>query len=300
MLDPKIKTLIKIVELGSYTKASENLALTQPAVSHHIKMLEREYDIKIFYSDKKNLKLTPEGEILLKYARRAQAISTNARQAIEDNRLNLKHLTIAMTPSANEQYIPQALAIYCNEHPATHINIQTDTIKHIYNKLKDYEVDIGIVEGRPELPGLISILLDTDCLSLVVSPEHRFARRKSVTLSDLKGENFILRSKKAGTRKLFESYLNKNDFNLSALNIIIETDNLSTIKELVALNYGITIISNSSCTEEERSGKLVIVPIDGVVMLREINMVHNADFDHADIFADLKDIYKRLDSLHRV
>lgn len=71
MIDPKIRTLIRVIEEGSFTRAAAALHLTQPAVSHHIRQLEAEYGIPIFRPDKKELVPTPEGAVLIKYARRA-------------------------------------------------------------------------------------------------------------------------------------------------------------------------------------------------------------------------------------
>ena len=85
-----------------------------------------------------------------------------------------------------------------------HINICTDTIHHIYDKLKSYELDVAIVEGNITSPDYKSILLDTDYLCLCVSPHHPLAGRSSVSLQEIKEEKFILRSKTAGTRLLFE------------------------------------------------------------------------------------------------
>lgn len=82
MFDAKIETLLEVISAGSYTRAAQRLSLTQPAVSHHMRQLEQEFGIHIFYKDKKELRLTPEGEILVKYARRALAVYRNARQAI--------------------------------------------------------------------------------------------------------------------------------------------------------------------------------------------------------------------------
>ena len=84
MIDPKLKTLLCVVKEGSYTKAADVLALSQPAVSYHVRQLEDEIGIKIFYKNQKKLTLTPEGEVLLKYARRLEAISDSARRALAD------------------------------------------------------------------------------------------------------------------------------------------------------------------------------------------------------------------------
>ena len=84
MIDPKLKTLLSVEKEGSFTRAAEVLALSQPAVSYHIRQLEAEYAIKIFYRTPQKLTLTPEGEVLVKYARRLENISENARRALMD------------------------------------------------------------------------------------------------------------------------------------------------------------------------------------------------------------------------
>ena len=294
MVDVKIKTLLTIVETGNYTRAAQLLNLTQPAVSHHIRMLEAEYGIKIFNRNKKELLLTPEGAVLEKNARRVCSINAAARQAIDDCRRQIKHITVGITQTAAESLMPQVMATYCNDHPHTHINIITDTINNIYNRLKIFELDVGIVEGKVSDPSFTSVLLDTDFLCLIVSPEHRFAKQRSVSLRELMKEKFILRSSNAGTRLLFDSYLRSHSETIRNLNVIMEMDNVTMIKELVAQNMGISIIAHSACREEEQQGRLAVVPIENANMFREINMIHHQDFTHPEILEDFRKIYNRL------
>ena len=112
MFDAKIETLLEVISAGSYTRAAQRLSLTQPAVSHHMRQLEQEFGIHIFYKDKKELRLTPEGEILVKYARRALAVYRNARQAIEDSRICMSHIGVGITHTVGESCVPQVLAEY--------------------------------------------------------------------------------------------------------------------------------------------------------------------------------------------
>ena len=84
MIDPKIKTLLTLTEVGNYTQTAKRLALTQPAVSYQIKSLEEQYGIEIFYRGNRQLKPTPEGEILISYARSLAKMEKNARGAKED------------------------------------------------------------------------------------------------------------------------------------------------------------------------------------------------------------------------
>lgn len=209
MFDAKIETLLEVISAGSYTRAAQRLSLTQPAVSHHMRQLEQEFGIHIFYKDKKELRLTPEGEILVKYARRALAVYRNARQAIEDSRICMSHIGVGITHTVGESCVPQVLAEYCNQTPGVHINIVTDTIKNLYDMMRSYELDVAIVDGQFPASGYTEVLLDTDYLCLVVSPIHPLARRASVAIGALQGERFIMRPKGAGTRSMFESYLSE-------------------------------------------------------------------------------------------
>ena len=97
MIDNKVKTLLMLESTRSYTKAAQALSLTQPAVSYHIRQLEEEYQTTIFFRGKKELKLTPEGKILVRYAHRMMALSNAARQAIEDAKRELKRVSVGIT-----------------------------------------------------------------------------------------------------------------------------------------------------------------------------------------------------------
>lgn len=294
MFDMKAKTLLAVIETGSYTKAAQQLNLTQPAVSHQIRMLETEFDIKIFYKNKNKLKLTPQGKILVQYARRAAAVYSNAWQAIADSKTETSHLNVGITPTAGETIIPQVLATLCNENPHIHINICVNTIQKIYTRLKAYELDFAVVEGGMPDTALVSTTLDTDYLCLAVSPMHRLARAKTVSVEDIRHEKLILRSRSAGTRQLFEKHLGARDMSLEEFNVMMELDNVAMIKELVTMDLGITIIAKSACREELASGRMAIIPIENSSMVRQIDMVYQKDFLHNELIENIRGIYEQL------
>ena len=291
MIDTKVKTLTTLVQVGSYTQTAKLLSLTQPAVSHQIKQLEQIYNIKIFYDDKKPLTLTPEGEVLVKYANRLLAIDGRIAKAIEDVKKSVNSFTVGITATVGEYMFSQLIVSYCNEHPDVHINIITDNIKNIYSKLLNYELDWAIVEGQIKNDNFTSVLLDTDYLCLVVSPQNPLASKSNVTLRELKKEKFILRSPDTGTRSLFENTLIGNSESIENFNVIIEIDNISTIKELVAANLGVTVMAHSACREEEATGQLVIVPVENFNPVREINIIYNKTFEHTDIIDKIRRSY---------
>ena len=138
------------------------------------------------------------------------------------------------------------------------------------------------------------MILDTDYLCLIVAPTHPFARHTQVRLEELKNEKLILRPIGAGTRALFETCLHNHLETIHNFNVIMELDNISMIKDLVASNLGVSIMAHSACVQEIRQNKLVGVQIADASMMREIHMVVQKDFAHGEVLEDFKRIYNSL------
>ena len=298
MLSPKVQTLISVCENLSFTRAAEELCLTQPAVSHHIKQLESELNIKLFVRDGNSLKLTPEGEITLKYARRMSALYSNLQTALSDEKRNLNRLTVGITHTAESNPIAEVLATYSSEHDGVRIKMITNTINNLYYILKTYDIDLVIAEGKFNDPDFNSILIDTDCLYLAVSTESSLSKKSMVTLSDLKREKMILRLPNSGTRNLFVSHLESNGLTLDDFNVILEVDNIATIKDLVRREFGVSILPKSACLDELKKGKISLLPVENLSMTREINLMYHKDFGHDSILRDIIKTYNETVKLY--
>jgi DNA-binding transcriptional LysR family regulator len=130
--------------------------------------------------------------------------------------------------------------------------------------LEDYQVDLIIVEGRNIDKRYSSLLLDTDSLVLAVGQGNPLSKKSMVTINELEEEKMILRGANSGTRQLFEASLHSQGLSLDNLNIILEADNIGTIKELVIKNIGVSVLARSACLDEEKDHKLVLLPIEGL------------------------------------
>ena len=292
MVDPKLETLLHVAEVGSFTQAAKILSLTQPAVIQHIKQLEKELGIRIFNRSEGQLHLTTEGELVLGYAKRVRMLYQNLQQSLSDYKSQAKRLSVGITHTAESNLIAEVLAQYCSEHPGVRLTILTDTISNLYNKLKTYEIDIAVVEGKVYDASLNSILIDTDCLVLAVANESPLARKSSVTLDELKKENLILRLPSSGTRNLFVSHLESNGMSIDEFNIILEVDNIATIKDLIRRGFGVSILAKSACYDEASKGKMRLLPVENLGMIREINLVYTPDFEHVSMLRDIARIYE--------
>lgn len=292
MLDPKIYSLLQVYESGSFIAASKKLSITQPAVSHHIKALEEELNVTIF--DRRNGKvvLTREGEEVIKCAKKMQGLYHNLKQNLRDSKNLVTHLTIGVTHTAESNPIAEALAKYCAENDNVIIKMITGAINNLYSKLRDYEIDLAVVEGRITDPSIHHLLMDTDYLVLAVSVNHPFAKREMITLSELKKERMILRLPNSGTRNLFVAHLESNNMSLSEFNVILELDNIATIKDLIRRDFGVSILPRSVCLDELKKKKIAVLLVENLSMIRETNLAYHKDFAQMDILQDIVKAYR--------
>lgn len=291
MVDVKLNTLLKVYEMGSYTRAAEKLSLTQPAVSKHIRQLERELGVSIFDRTGPKLRLTPEGKLIVRYAERVIALSDGLRRALADRSRAVDRLRVGVTHTSESSIVAEVLARYTEENVNTRITLRTDALASLYEMLKSYQIDIAIVEGDVSDPAIRTIRLDTDNLAVAVSNEHPLASRPSVTIDELRRERLILRLPSSGTRTLFDANLESRGMSPDDFNVILEVDNIATIKDLVRRNYGVSVLARSACMDELRKGKIRMLPIEDLTMVRQINLLYHHTLEHAEVLQDIVRIY---------
>lgn len=291
MIDQKLLSLLKVSELKSYTKAAQQLSITQPAVSQHIKALEQELGVRIFERITGQLIVTKQGEEVVKCAKKMLGLYNNLRQDLRDSRRLTTHLSIGVTHTAESNPIAEALAKYCAANEGISIKMITDTISNLYTMLNTYELDLAIVEGRIADPNIHYLLLDTDYLVLAVSVNHPFAKRSMVTLNELKKERMILRLPDSNTRNLFVAHLESNNMSISDFNVVLEIDNMATIKDLIRRDFGVSILARSVCLDELKKGKIAVLPVENLSMMREINIAYHNDFKQFDVLHDIMKVY---------
>lgn len=290
-MDQKLITLLTLCDTGTCTRAAQRLSLTQPAVSQQISRLEVELDTKLFNRVHGQYLLTEEGKIVVQYAHRVQALEEVLKQKLLDNRNNQQRFSIGVTHTTESNILVNVIAQYCNIHDGIKINIISNDINTLYSKLKSFMIDMAFVEGRITDSSLSTVLLDTDSLILAVSPKHPFAKRGSISIFELQQAKLIMRLPDSGTRRLFESHLMSRGLSIDDFNVILEIDNIATIKDLIRRNFGVSILGKSACQDELNKGKLIALPIEDLSMIREINMVYHKNFTQKSFLNDIVRLY---------
>lgn len=292
MLSTRTKTLIAVADYRNFTKAASVLCLTQPAVSHHISQLEDELGVSLFIRKKNGLELTPEGEIIVRYARRMSVLYNKLRKDLTDIEKQPAKLCVGITHTAESNLTTEALARCSSEADGFSIMVVTDTINNLYNRLENYELDLAIVEGTGSPQSFSSLVLNTDFLVCVMSSENHLSGNAMITLSELRNEPMILRLPSSATRIQFDSELRNLGDAPENYNIILEVDNIATIKDLVKKNLGISVLPQSACQKEIRKGNLIALPIENLSMARETRIVYNKDFSRMDILQTITAAYR--------
>ena len=135
-------------------------------------------------------------------------------------------------------------------------------------------------------------MLDTDYLVCVLSSQHPLAKNSSISLNQLKKENMILRLPSSSTRSLFEATLISINESIDSFNVLLEVDNVSTIKQLVMNNFGVSILPQSVCIKDVKKGKIKTLPIENLSMTRQMNIAYNKDFANTDVLNDIVTLYR--------
>ena len=200
MLSVKLNTLLTVAEQQNFTKAAEQLSLTQPAVSHHISQLEEEFGVSLFIRGKSGLKLTQEGETVVRCARRMSALYEKLLTDLANIDKQITKLRVGITHTAESNLTAEVLAKCSGAENGISITIVTDVINNLYDMLENYEIDLAIAEGNYFEPAFNSVVLDTDFLVCIVSTENPLAENTIITLEQLKKEQLILRLPASATR----------------------------------------------------------------------------------------------------
>ena len=273
-MDIKLETFVAVAEIKSFTKASEILNITQPAVSQHIKFLEDYYGVAFIKKSGKIIKLTEEGKILYKYAKELNKIYINLEQEFrnKDSINKIYHVGASMTIGG--YILPYILADYKNCYKNIDILLQVNNTEEIIQKLLNRKIDLALIEGNFDKEKFKYTKYKTDELVLAVSYLHEFAKHKSINVEDILKGKLILREKGSGTREIFENKISELGYDLKDFKPYMELGSISAIKSLIEANLGYSILSKETVKKEVALGKIKIVPIKGLKIFRDFNFIY--------------------------
>lgn len=256
--------------------------------------LEEELGTQIFLRKKGEIVLSQEGEIALLYAKRIRALQDKMRDKIKNAKANIRKIRIGITHTQESGYMIEALSKIALGDDNINITFITDTIKNLYVMLENFELDILIIEEKPTNPDFNFMVIDTDMLMCMASSQNPIAQKPAITLNELKKQHLILRLPTSATREKFANSLEAIGESIDNFDVIIEVDSISTIKNLVKKDVGVSILSKGACMKELRKNSLVALPIENLSMTRETTIVYHKTFNHVEIIERIASAYQEI------
>lgn len=274
MEDHKLKVFCTVAETKSFSKTSEIIHLTQPAVSLQIQSLEEKYETKLFDRSSSTVILTPAGEVLYKYAKEILTLYASAEKAIGKQIGLVKgSITIGAGSNIGNYLLPSVITDFKQTHPKIKIYLLVGNTKRVIELLNSGNIDLGLVEGDIARQKMIVKKLISDELVLIVPPHHPLAKKKEVSLSELTEEPFIFREAGSGTRQIIEKFFARNGITLQDMKISIILGSTEAIKDAVENGLGVSIISRWAARKENKYGTLKLLNIEGVNMVRDFSLI---------------------------
>ena len=276
MLDLKVHTFLKVVELGSYTAAANALHLTQPAVTQHIARLEEHYGCRLFRPEGRGVRLTEAGENFLHYARMQYANELYLQRNLERIRMPLR---LGSTLSIADYYLPELILPLCGQEP--HLpSVDVANTEVLLGRLLAGELDAAFIEGIFDRTLFEARVFSVPEFVPVASAEHPLAGRE-VTLEELHAWPVICREAGSGTRAVMENYLTQQNDSTKSFAAVWEIGSFALIKQLLRGTGAVSFMYEAVARREMEEGTLTRLSI------------RDYDVRHALHFVYLKNTMRR-------
>jgi DNA-binding transcriptional LysR family regulator len=270
-----LQVFLSVSKHLNYTRAGEEINLSQPSVSVRIHQLESELRAKLFEQLGKKVVLTDAGQLLVPYANRVIAAIEDAHHAIDELQgLERGSLRIGASTTPGMYLVPQVVARFKRSHPKIDIHLRIKDTREVEDGVLNNEFDFGFVGGHLAAAEVSAHAWLTDELLLVVSPDHRLRNKKTVRKQDLEGESFIVRESGSATRATIVTQLQQANFELET---VIEMENPESIKKAVQSGLGIAFISKFAIATELKAKTLTAIRVRNLTINRELKIVHRKD-----------------------
>ena len=256
---------------SSYSRAAEELHLTQPAVSIQVRQLEHHAGLPLFEQLGRKIHLTAAGRELRQHC---IAILHQFREADEAlaalKGIRGGKLAIAVI-SAGDYFFPRLLAEFCNRHEGVTVELIVDNREEVIRQLADNAADLAVMLRPPEARDMRAQPFAPQPQVIVAAPGHRFARRRRIRLSDLAGERFIIRERGSDTRISMDEAFAEHGFKPQ---VAMEIKSFETIKQAVMAGMGVSFLSAHTISQELELGRIAVLRVEGWPVVRNWHVVH--------------------------
>jgi LysR family cyn operon transcriptional activator len=268
----QLRVFQSAVRHRGFTRAGEELRLSQSTVSQHIQQLEKELGCQLFMRVGKRVVVTEAGDILFQHTEKIFRDLKNAEVAVRDlSALKRGTVRFGVGPTTLTYRLPQVLAAYKRRFPEIDLIVLAGTTEFLLEAMKQQKLDMAVVmQPTPPLPGMHVTPLGREEMVLVLPSDHPLAARKFLPPADLAPLRFILYGKNTTMQNQIERYFAALGI---APRVVMEVENNEAIKSLVSSGLGASILPLCAVSSRASSGRLRVVRVQGPPLLRELALV---------------------------
>ena len=270
----QLKVFETVARHLSFSRAAEELHLTQPAVSTQVRTLEGHVGLALFEQLGKKIYLTQGGTELLYYSRAIIAQFQDAEEALAHFKgISGGTLNVAVI-SAGDYFFPHLLVEFARQHPGVKLHLTVHNREELLGQLANNLTDLAIMVRPPHNLDTLNESFAPHPYVIVAAPGHHLAGRKRILMEVLMREAFVVREKGSDTWFSMEAGFGEH---LADLKIAMEIKSTETIKQAIIAGMGIGFLSAHTIGQELRTGSLVVLPVKGFPLMLDWYVVHRND-----------------------
>lgn len=283
MLDTRLHTFLVLCETMNYTRAAEQLCITQPAVTHHVHFLEDHYGCRLFSYEGKTLRLTDAG---LRLRELVRSLAYNCDQV--EQRMAAPEavsLRVGATKTIGEYVIAPQVQRFLQAHPTARFSLLVENTQILLRELEGGRLDFALVEGFFDQEKYAAKMYRREAFLGVCAPTHRFAGR-AVPFDELVQERLLVREAGSGTRAVFEQALRRRSRTLRSFPSLACISDFAMIKTLVRDGVGVSFLYAAVVERELAAGTLAQFTLEGEPLSGAFHFVCLKDNQFADAWTD--------------
>lgn len=282
----QLEVFESVARLLSYTKASKELHLSQPAVSMQIKQLEENAGLPLFEQLGRKIYLTEAGQEMYHYCRTIAQQLDEAKEVFQQLKgLQSGQLKITVASTANA-FATRMLSMFSKKYEGSTVSLDVTNRERLLRQLADNEKDIAIMGRPPEDADLVTEPFAENPLVVVAAPDHPLVAQQPIPLYILQDQTFVVREQGSGTRIAMQRFFDEHNLRITTS---MEMNENEAIKQAVQAGMGLGIVSIHTLELELETNRLVILDVEDFPIMRHWYLVHRKEKRLSPITQAFKD-----------
>jgi DNA-binding transcriptional LysR family regulator len=276
MISTRHEVFLTVAQQNSFSKASQSLYISQPAISKHIKSLEEFYRTKLFDRKGIQISLTPAGKVLLEKLLEVKRIQEQAAfeiSTINDVQQARGTLKLGASTTVALYILPKILSAFHQRYPLLEISLLNRNSEIVMDALQNQEINLGIIEGRSKLTTIDYQPFLTDQVVAVCSRNSPLAKKKHYALSEMPALPMAIRERGSGTLAALKFALENHGIKLGNLNIKVRLGGTEALKNFLLESDSLGFLPRRSVTNELKHGELVELGFEGLTIERNFYFI---------------------------